>query len=460
MRILAAVFILTLSASAHAQERLWVEKSSRTPAATTIKADTYTKLAKRVSPAVVNVIVSYRNPGGLDELFTTETWGGEGPGLGTGFIIHPSGLFLTNNHVVEGAEQVRVRLHDNTEADAEFVGLDPSTDIALMKIVGTRQLPTIPLANSDDVAVGDPVVAVGNPLGLSHTVTAGIVSALGRRNLSPSGKDNFSEFIQTDASINPGNSGGPLINLNGDVIGINTAIIRQGQGIGFAIPINVVKSILPQLNAIGYVKRAWIGLQLQDLNAALARSFGLDKPNGALITTIVDNGPAKKAGLKEGDIVVEVNKRGADNAEQVQWLFSLAQAENAVDVVVYRDGKRMEVKLTPEEAPDQKPPKIPSLAKKPESLSDELGIEIKEIGAGLARRLGATSAGIVVTDVVENSKAGASGLKVRDIVVEINSNTVDSEVAFQERMKSFSAGDIVRFKVIRGGHVFYVAFER
>lgn len=461
MQRFLAILLLIIAFEASAQEKLWVESTNRPVRDQTLKASTYTKLAQAVSPAVVNVVVSYKRPGGIEEIITSsESWRGEDAGLGSGFIIHPSGLFLTNNHVVEGADRVRVKLHDNREIDAEFVGVDPATDIALMRIRGARGLPTVSLANSDLVKVGDQVLAIGNPLGLSHTVTLGIVSALGRRNLNPGGRENFSDFIQTDASINPGNSGGPLVNLNGEVVGINTAINRQGQGIGFAIPINVIKSLVPQLMARGYVERTWLGVRVQEVTPVLARSFGMDQARGALVTEITDVSPASKAGILTGDIILSFDKREIISSDQLPWIVSSIESGKIAETLILRNGKEERVEVTIEGVPNQTPPKLPATRSTTARDTTQLGIEVREIGTNLARQLGSPKAGIVVTEIAEDSRASESGLKVRDVVVEIGAEPVESAQSFEALMSAFSAGDVVRFKVIRGGHVVYVAFER
>lgn len=452
---------LLFATPGYAQDTLWVERPARKITVQPVRSNTYAQLAKSVSPAVVNVIVSYKRTGGLEDMITGDGWRGEDSGLGSGFIIHPSGLFLTNNHVVEGAERVRVKLHDNREVEAQFVGVDPDTDIALMRMVNAKNLPTIALADSDLVNVGDPVMAIGNPLGLSHTVTAGIVSALGRRNLNPNGKENFSEFIQTDASINPGNSGGPLLDLNGEVIGINTAINRQGQGIGFAIPINVVKSLIPQLHARGYVERTWLGVRVQEITPALAKSFAMKHSGGALVTEIVSGSPAAKAGILAGDIILKFNGRDVVSSENLPWLVSSIEAGKAVETVVLRNGISERLRIILEGQPNQNPPKIPETQIKSPKVSEGIGIEVRELGENLARQLGApSSAGVVVTEIDEHSPANESGLRVRDVVLEVGKDGVDSAQKFTQIMAGFTKGDVVRFKVIRGGHVVYVAFER
>ncbi|MEZ4459820.1 MAG: trypsin-like peptidase domain-containing protein [bacterium] len=330
--VLASIWLWGVPALAQTKPELWIEGKGGNPQRdAALKYSTYASLAEKVSPAVVNIVVTFRDGSEAS---------GEGIGLGSGFIIHPTGLFLTNNHVVEGADTVKVRLFDNREMDADFVGIDPETDIALMRIVNAKDLPTVTLGDSDRMSVGAPVVAVGNPLGLGHTITAGIISALGRRNLNPGGKDNSADFIQTDASINPGNSGGPLLSADGEVIGINTAVNRSAQGIGFALPINVVKALLPQLHDNGFVRRAWLGVRVQEVTPTLAKSFGMKRPTGALITEIVEKSPGQKAGFMAEDVVLSFAGTEIRTSDALPWLVSTHTVGTTAEAVVLRDGKQ------------------------------------------------------------------------------------------------------------------------
>ena len=259
----------------------------------------------------------------------------EGQSLGSGFIIKKDGLILTNNHVVEKAEKIFVRLSDEREFEAKVIGRDPKTDIALIKIQSPKDLPTVRLGDSDRLDVGEWVVAIGNPFGLEQTVTAGIISAKGR----VIGAGPYDDYIQTDASINPGNSGGPLFNINGDVIGINTAINPSGQGIGFAIPINQVKKVLSQLEKEGRVRRGWLGVMIQELNAALAKSFHLKSEEGALISDIFENGPAAKAGLQRGDVIIEFDGKRINHMRTLPLAVAETPVGKEVKLKTIRDGK-------------------------------------------------------------------------------------------------------------------------
>jgi len=274
--------------------------------------------------------------------------------LGTGFLIDEEGYILTNNHVIESASRIKVRLYDDQESTAEIVGTDPRTDIALIRMTDPpKNLQPLALGDASDLRVGDWVVAIGNPLGLAHTVTAGIVSARGRSNIPLGGRIGYMDFIQTDASINPGNSGGPLLNLAGEVVGINTAISRHGQGIGFAIPIDMARDILPQLITSGRVVRSFIGLQPKDVPLDVAERYGLDVGKGALVDRIVRGGPAHQAGIREDDIVLEFDGQEVDSTHDLRWLAQTAGVGRTVKLEILRDGERMTLEILTEELPDE-----------------------------------------------------------------------------------------------------------
>jgi len=271
--------------------------------------------------------------------------------LGSGFLISDDGYILTNNHVIEGASFIKVRLYDEREFQADIIGTDPKTDLALIKIEAAANLKALPLGDSTQLRVGDWVVAIGNPLGLSSTVTAGIVSARGRRDVPLGGEITYMDFIQTDASINPGNSGGPLIDVQGRVIGINTAISRQGQGIGFAIPINMAKDILHQLQTTGRVVRSWIGAYIDEVPADVAKRNKITPGSGAMIDRVVIGGPAHQAGLKSGDVVTRFGTHDIKKSHDLRWLASTIGVGETVEIQVLRDGTTMTFKMTTKEQP-------------------------------------------------------------------------------------------------------------
>jgi serine protease Do len=335
-----------------------------------LTSNTFVDIAKQHNPAVVNVSVKaktrktsdrFKNPGHrgqkdqfrdfYDKFFKQQQRPGPGQGkpprrggTGSGFIIDADGYILTNNHVVEGADEILVNLDDDNEYTAKLIGTDPKTDIALIKINrengDNTPFPYLRMGDSDKLEVGEWVVAIGNPFGLPHTVTVGVVSAKGRN----IGAGAYDEFIQTDASINPGNSGGPLINIKGEVIGINTAIISGGGpgggnvGIGFAIPANLVKSILTDLREKGKVTRGWLGVMIQKITPDLAKSFSLKDNKGALVGDVIPEGPAAKAGIQRGDVIVEFNGYKVNNMEQLPKIVAQTTPDTDVNVVVVRDG--------------------------------------------------------------------------------------------------------------------------
>ena len=320
----------------------------------------FASLVKQASPAVVNIYTtkvgatqSGRQRQGLYNDF--DRFGVPRDralqSLGTGFVISIEGHILTNHHVIDGASRIKVRFFDEREAQAEVVGVDPNTDIALLKVPTIPGMTPLALGDTEALEVGDWVLAIGNPLGLTHTVTAGIVSARGRTDIPLNGKISYMDFIQTDASINPGNSGGPLLNTRGEAIGINTAI-AQGQGIGFAIPINMVKDILPQLMGAGRVQRSMVGLRTTVLSPARAKELGLDDVQGAWVDRVIPGGPAHQAGVEAGDLVVSFDGQAIDSPKTLRWLTQTAGVGRSVQLEVLRGKERLTLSLITVEMPE------------------------------------------------------------------------------------------------------------
>src|SRR5206468_3900087 len=319
-------------------------------APTTVTAPDWVALAQALKPAVVNVSMkraAQATPEALDPFFQ-QFFGRVPPrvqrGLGSGFVINADGYVVTNNHVVDGATEIRVKLADGRELAGRVVGRDPRTDLALLK-VDAHGLPTIPLGDSAALKVGEPVMAIGNPFGLEQTVTTGIVSATGR----VIGEGPYDDFIQTDASINPGNSGGPLINAQGQAVGINAAIFSRSGGsvgIGFAIPTNLAKPVLTQLAAAGHVVRGYLGVTIQRVTADLAKSFGLPGAHGALVASVAEGGPAKAAGLRPGDVIVEYDGRSLERSDELPRLVAETPLGREVPLTVARDGKTLTLRAT------------------------------------------------------------------------------------------------------------------
>jgi serine protease Do len=381
-------------------------------------------------------------------------------GLGSGFYIG-DGLVLTNNHVVEQADQIQVRADGGREWKAKVIGRDPKTDVGLLKIDGdgAKDLPAVRLGDSDDLQVGDYVVAIGQPFGLEHTVTAGIVSAKGRR----IGQGPYDAFIQTDAAINPGNSGGPLFNLKGEVVGINTAIFSRAGGnigIGFAVPINLVKELLPQLREKGKVVRGWLGVAIQDLEPDIAKAMGLDRnvTKGALIAQVFSGSPAEKAGLAEGDVVYQWNGKVVESFAELSRLVAATEPGKTVEVKYVREGKEKSTRITVTERTDEG--EEAAVSGGGASGEDMLGLEVRALDRELARRysIGADD-GVVVVGVDPSGPAAAAGVREGDLVVEINKQPVPNVRAYGKAIDKIRKGQTALLRVKRGESAIYMALK-
>jgi serine protease Do len=371
--------------------------------------------------------------------------------LGSGLIINRQGYILTNSHVIEGAENIVVTLWDKREYKAQVVGRDEKTDIALIKIDAAENLPVVPLGDSDRLEIGEWVIAIGNPYGYSHSVTAGIVSAKGRQ----IGAGPYDNFIQTDASINPGNSGGPLINTRGEVVGINTAIVAPGQGIGFAIPINMVKALLPQLLERGKVVRGWLGVNLQEVDQRIAEEFGLSSPSGALVTNVIEGQPASKAGLQEGDIILRFNGRAIDGVRALQRAVASVPVGTRVELDVFREGSPRTFSVVIGERREED-----SLLG--HEVQTGFGMVVEEITQALKEKYTISAgSGILVTQVDEGTPAQASGLRLGDVILEVDRKPVRTLKDYLLRIGEARRrrGRSVLLLVQRGDKSFYVALK-
>jgi serine protease Do len=410
------------------------------PLASTARLPSFGDLSARVSPAVVHVkTVSIVNasqrglrfgarPGPFGPGSPFPELGPFGPpaggfrteGTGSGFIIRKDGLILSNNHVVDGAKEIKVILADQKEYDAKVLGRDEKTDLAVLKIDAEgAELPVAELGDSDVLRVGEWVLAIGNPFGLSNTVTAGIVSAKGR----VIGAGPYDDFIQTDAPINPGNSGGPLFNERGEVVGINTAIFSRGGGnvgIGFAVPVNLAKSLLPDLENLGSVRRGWLGVSIQGLTPELARSLGLDEAKGALVADVVAESPAGKAGFARGDVIVRYDGDPVESASALPRMVAATPAGKAVEVEVVRDGKRRDMQVTVEQLAEDSPSKnAPAKAK--------WGLALRDLRPEERERLGLQGKeGVLVEDVEAGGAAAEAGVQPGDVILQVNRTSVGS----------------------------------
>ena len=395
----------------------------------------FADLAEKLTPSVVNI----------SSFSQSETENGEGntplsESLGSGFIIDGNGYIITNNHVVDKAESISITLSDNTKTEARVIGKDPKTDLALIKIETKRPLNAVKFGDSDKIRVGDWVLAIGNPFGLGSSVTAGIVSAKSRD--IESGP--YDSFIQTDASINQGNSGGPMFNLQGEVIGISSAIFSTtgaSQGVGFAIPANLAGWVISQLKEHGEVKRGWIGIKIQPNTPEIADSLGISANQGVVVSGITEQGPAQKAGLQAGDIVLSFNRQPIDNTKNLSRLIAETKIGTPAPIEIWRSGQKqtltVPIELMPEETPLSAAKETASDAAETPDNGESLniiGFTVKEISPELAERykLAPSTSGVVVTDILPNSDASRKGIKIGDIIVKIDKRNIIGESAFHE----------------------------
>ncbi len=369
--------------------------------------------------------------------------------LGSGFIIDSDGYIVTNNHVVEDADQIKVRLATDKEYDATVVGRDSKTDLALIKIEGAVDLSPLPMGDSDNQTVGSWVVAIGSPFGLEQTVTAGIISAKGRI----LGSGPYDDFIQTDASINPGNSGGPLINMKGEVIGINTAIVASGQGIGFAIPINMAKDIVTQLKSKGEVTRGWLGVGIQDLTPELSEYYKLGDRSGVLVTHVFEGDPADKAGIKVNDLIVSVGGEPITSSRELSRRIAGLGVGKSAEITIVRGGKERTISIKTTKREDQE---LQARAK-PES-EDKLGFSVQTLEPEVASRLGYDEAekGVLVTGIQGDSKAEKAGVQEGDLIKEVNRTPITSAVDFRKELDKVKKGDPIMLLIRRGNSGFIV----
>ncbi|MBO0721190.1 MAG: DegQ family serine endoprotease [Blastocatellia bacterium] len=373
-------------------------------------------------------------------------------GLGSGVIVSPDGYILTNNHVIDGANEIKVYTSDKRELNARVIGADPKTDIAVVK-VDRQNLPTLSFADSSQVQVGDIALAIGNPFGVGQTVTMGIISATGRGNL---GIEDYEDFIQTDAAINPGNSGGALINSSGQLIGINTAILSRAggnQGVGFAVPANLARTVMNQLLKNGKVVRGYLGVMIQGVTPDIARAFNLPDTNGALIGEVTTNSPGAKAGLAQGDVITELNGERVSDSRELRLKISQFAPGTAIKLKVLRDGNPRDVTVTLGELPNEK-----EAASNEKSEKDSLaGLSVENLTPQVARELElpANTSGVVVTDVAEGSRAGDAGLHRGDVIEQVNRRPVKTEAEFEQAMKQ-SDNKSTLLLVNRNGHTSFV----
>lgn len=429
--------------------------------------ESFSDLAERARPGVVNIrtVRTMKGGGPVFRHFFGKPFGGHDPfeeyfrrfpekhpqrdfkqqSLGSGFIIDHEGHIVTNNHVIEGADEIKVRMASGKEFDGEVVGRDPKTDLALLKINKTDDLKPLQLGNSEALRVGTWVVAIGSPFGLEQTVTSGIVSAKGR----VIGAGPYDDFIQTDASINPGNSGGPLLNMSGEVVGINTAIISRGggnDGIGFAIPVNLAKGIIKQLKDDGSVTRAWLGVGIQDLTPELADYYQVEGLQGVLVTQVYAGDPADKAGIKSGDVIVSVGGKKITSGRELSRTIANARVGKRIPISVISGGERRTLHVELAERTDSE--KVVRTASR---SAQGLGIKVESLSPEKAHRLGfaASETGVVVTAVKPDGSGATAGIQSGDLVKEINRKTVTTVKDYEEQVAEVNTGDTLQVLIKR-----------
>ena len=424
----------------------------------------FSRLAEKISPAVVNIRTVktltggspvlrhfFQHPWERNEPFNNffERFFGEGfqrefkhRSLGSGFIVDKDGYIVTNNHVIQDADEISVKLNNGEEFDAEIVGRDPNTDLALIKIKAEDDLPVADLGDSDDLKVGQWVLAIGSPFGLEHTVTAGIVSAKGR----VIGSGPYNDLIQTDASINPGNSGGPLINMHGEVVGINTAIIAGGQGIGFAVPVNIAKTVLEQLKEDGEVTRGWLGVGIQDITEEMSDYQDIKDKRGVLVAEVFKGDPAEKAGIKPGDIILEVDGEKVGSSRDLTRRIAGIPVGKTIKIKALRNGRKKTFKVKITKRDDT------ALASsgRPMRKADELGLYISMLTPEIARRFNMEETeGVIILRVEPGSKASKAGLRSGDLIKEINHQVIENVKDYREAIEKVKSGKSVQLFIRR-----------
>jgi len=458
-------------------EAFWTEGAVKVPAG---QPPSFADLVEEFSPAVVNVSTAtvvkegkVQSPFGEQDNPFREFFGdeffhrffGERPSqpfkknsLGSGFIINADGYIVTNNHVIAEADEIVVTLAEGDEYPARVVGKDEKTDLALIKIEPKNRLPVCRLGDSEKARVGDWVLAIGNPFGLGHTVTSGIISAKGRE----LGAGPYDDFIQTDAAINPGNSGGPLFDTVGNVVGINSAIYTKSggnQGIGFAIPVNLAKAIVSQLKEKGVVTRAWLGVLIQSITPDMQEALDLSTRRGALVADVVENGPAAEAGIKRGDIIVQFDGAAVDSQHELPTMVAYLPVGTEIEVEVLRDGRVKTFKVTLKEMTDEAA--SAAAVKGPEEMKGDLGLTVQEMTPEIAGKLGLGSAkGVLISGVEPASPAAEAGLRRGDVVMEVDRKVIEDVKTLSKVLEETREKKSVLFLVNRGGRTIFIAVKR
>jgi serine protease Do len=453
--------------AASAGQPFWQEGSGKEPIIPRGVPNTFADLAESTSPGVVNISAEKTIVGHpLEGFFGMPNFPFQVPeqglprerkqmvpSLGTGFVISPDGYIVTNNHVIEDVEKITVKFNDTHELPAVVVGRDPKTDIALIKVEAKQPLFALPLGSSEGVRPGEWVVAIGNPFGLEHTVTAGIVSAK-HRDIDHGAYD---DYIQTDAAINPGNSGGPLLNLAGEVIGINTAINPRASSIGFAVPIDMAKAILPQLRASGHVTRGWLGVVIQGVSPEIAEELELEETKGALVSKVIEEGPAAEAGIEKMDVIREFDGQPVDDYDDLPRIVASTPVNKKVEIVVIRDGKR--VTLQPKIAVLEEPELQKASVTPQSSGSGAFGLSVQDLTDDLAQQLGLQDTkGVVVAAVDPQGPASEAGIRRGDVIIEVDRQEVNDSAALQKLLEK--TDDRALMLIRRGENQLYMTVKR
>jgi serine protease Do len=457
--VLLLIGLSPLSGFGRDGQRLWQERAAGAPAVVTAPAPNWVEIARAVKPAVVNVSVrgeargDRKDSGDAEDFF--RQFGARPPkrmvrGLGSGFVINPEGYVVTNNHVVDGASEIKVKFADGRELSGKVIGRDPKTDLALLK-VDAHNLPVVPLGDSAKLEVGEPVMAVGNPFGLEQTVTTGIVSATGRA----IGEGPYDDFIQTDAAINPGNSGGPLINTRGEAVGINTAIVSGSGGsvgVGFAIPTNLAKPVVTQLADAGHVVRGWLGVAIQPVTPELAKSFELDGTSGALVSDVTEGSPAQKAGLARGDVITRYDGRTVARVSDLPRAVAETPVGRSVPLDIVRNGQKKTLTVTVAKLADDE-----TVVAAAEPSPTHLGIAARSLTPQLAQQLGVSeSRGVLVQQVEDGGRAQTAGITAGDVIVEVDRTPVTTVEGLQQALKAHRVGTPLLLLVHREGQSLYL----
>lgn len=462
LALIAAFFLLLAGCSGKSESPIYLESKRKpgeaeapvknVPGDILATQKAFSNVAAKVTPSVVNISTISRKKAVqpffemspfFDDFFGAPQYR-QSKSLGSGFIISEDGFIVTNDHVVRDAESIQVKLSNDKVYDAKVVGGDPKTDIAVIKINATG-LPVAVLGDSDKLEVGQWAIAIGNPFGLDRTMTVGVISATGRSNM---GIETYENFIQTDASINPGNSGGPLLNVYGEVIGINTAIVAAGQGIGFAIPVTMAKPVFTQLIKKGSVSRGYLGVTIQPVTEELAQSFGLPHAKGALVNDVMPGGPAAKAGVRQGDIIISFNGAEIKDPSHLQRMVAEAPVGSQAKAGIFREGKQLTLSVGLVSADSAPKTRRPQEKGEVPGQADQLGLITEELDG----------AGVVVADVARGSIAAEAGIKRGDVIVSVNRKPIGNNADYR-RMVGHASGGNLTLLVRRGDASIYFALR-